>query len=92
MKIKFSKEFLKQYKKADIRIRQRVDEKLLIFEKNPMDISLKNHPLHGIYLGDRSIDITSDWRAIYKELPEVEKTESIAYFTTLGTHNQLYRK
>ncbi len=92
MKIKFSKEFLKQYKKADIRIRQRVDEKLLIFEKNPMDSSLRNHPLHGAYLGDRSIDITDDWRAIYKELSSIEKTESMAYFTTLGTHSQLYRK
>lgn len=92
MKIKFSKEFLKQYKKADIRVRQRVDEKLLIFEKNPMDPSLRNHPLHGTYLGERSIDITGDWRAIYRELPEVEKIGAIAYFTTLGTHNQLYRK
>lgn len=92
MKIKFSKEFLKQYKKADIRVKQRVDEKLLIFEKNPMEPSLRNHPLRGVYLGGRSIDITADWRAIYKELPSIEKTVYIAYFTTLGTHNQLYRK
>jgi mRNA-degrading endonuclease YafQ of YafQ-DinJ toxin-antitoxin module len=45
--------------------------------------------LHGIWKGFKSIDVTSDWRAIYQEIKEGEG--SIAYFTALGTHKQLYK-
>ena len=89
MKIKFSKEFIKQYRKADVRIRNSVDKKTSIFSNNPADLSLKNHALREKYQGHRSIDITSDWRAIYREVKVVDD-EPFAYFTALGTHSQLY--
>jgi mRNA-degrading endonuclease YafQ of YafQ-DinJ toxin-antitoxin module len=40
------------------------------------------------YEGYKSINITSYWRALYKEIEEGEET--VAYFVTLGTHAQLY--
>lgn len=89
MKVKFSKEFIKQYKKADVRIRKKVDKQISIFSKNPMDISLRNHALRGEYQGQRSINITSDWRAIHREV-KVADDEPFAYFTALGTHSHLY--
>ncbi len=88
MKVRFSKEFIKKYKKANVRIRKRVDKQILTFESNPNDPGLRNHPLHNEWLGYRSIDITNDYRAIYEE---VEAGEDVsAYFVDLGTHKELY--
>ena len=88
MKVKFSKEFIKKYKKANVRIRNRVDEQILLFENNPNESSLRHHSLHNEWLGYKSIDITDDYRAIYEEV-ETEKDVS-AYFIDLGTHKELY--
>jgi addiction module RelE/StbE family toxin len=89
MTIKYSPSFLKTLKKADVRIRNHFKERILVFSNNPIHPQLRNHPLHGKYIGKRSIDITSDWRAIYEEKREGE--DIIAYFIALGTHSQLYK-
>ena len=88
MKKQLSPLFLEKLKKADVRIRKRFDEKIAIFEKNPFAPQLNNHPLKEPYEGLRSIDITNDYRAIYEEVPS--GTETIAYFSLLGTHDELY--
>lgn len=89
MIIKFTDHFRRQYKKTDVRIQKQLKQCLGIFAKNPNDPQLKNHPLKREYEGQRSIDITSDWRAIYREAGKVED-EEVIYFTSLGTHDQLY--
>jgi len=89
MIIKFTDNFRRQYKKADVRIRKKLKLRLEIFKKNPNGPQLKNHPLQREYEGHRSIDITSDWRAIYRKAGKVDD-EVIIYFTALGTHSQLY--
>lgn len=89
MIIRFTDHFRKQYKKADVRIRKRLKERLAIFKKNPNDLQLRNHQLKREYEGNRSIDITSDWRAVYRESGSVED-EVVVYFTAIGTHSQLY--
>ena len=83
-----NKSFIKQYKTVDVRIRKQVDQKLQIFSKNPHDLGLRNHALHEEWEGYRSIDITGDYRAIYKEVHE--GGEINAYFVALGTHDELY--
>ena len=88
MKVYFDAEFYRQYKKIDVRIQKSIDERIRIFRKNPNDLELNNHPLHEPYQGYKSIDITSDYRALYEEVTIGEDT--IAYFTTLGTHDELY--
>mgnify|MGYP001581907214 CR=1 FL=1 len=90
MRVKLSKEFLKQYKKIDIRIQKAFDQRLKVFLKNPRDLSMNNHKLRDKYIGCRSIDVTADYRAIYEEVQEGE--EIIAYFIAIGTHKQLYRQ
>jgi addiction module RelE/StbE family toxin len=84
------KEFIKLYKKADVRLKKSIDEKLKVFVKNPFEAGLDNHPLRDEWEGHRSIDITTDYRAIYKEVKEGEELN--AYFVALGTHKELYRK
>ena len=81
-------DFIRLYKKADVRIRKQVDEKLRIFSKTPHDLGLRNHPLHEEWEGFRSIDITNDYRAVYEEVQEGEEIN--AYFIALGTHDELY--
>ena len=88
MTIKYSPAFLATLKKADVRIRKSFKERILQFSKNPYDLQLRNHKLQREYQGYRSINITADWRAIYKEIHESD--EIIAYFIAIGTHDQLY--
>ena len=66
----------------------------LAFLKNPnnypkvlhkYDIKLNNHPLKGKWSGYRSINISGDLRALYKEMGEDK-----VIFTNIGSHNQLY--
>ena len=83
-----NKEFIELYKKVDVRIRKEIDEKLHIFGKNPHDLGLRNHELQKEWEGFRSIDVTNDYRAIYKEVHEGEEIN--AYFVALGTHEELY--
>ena len=46
---------------------------------------LDNHPLHGEYLGYRSINVGGDLRVIYEELDR-----STAQFILIDTHSNLY--
>lgn len=89
MIIKYSPYFFERLKKVDVRIRKSVKERILLFSKNPYDPKLNNHPLKREYQGYRSIDVTADWRAFYKELQE--GNEKIGYFTSIGTHKELYK-
>lgn len=90
MIVKFTNDFFLQYNKADVRIRNKADDCLRIFKRNPNDSQLKNHKLRREWIGNSSINITSDWRAIYKE---IELTDGvIAYLVAIGTHKQLYRR
>ncbi len=90
MKVRYSPDFYRQYKKANVRIRSSVDERIGIFVKDPNNSQLNNHPLQDPYQGYRSIDITADYRAFYQEIDQGE--EPVAYFSILGTHSQLYKK
>ncbi len=60
-------------------------ERLEIFIEDPFDPRLRNHPLKGKLKGYRSINITGDWRALFKEV------EDGVYFVIIGTHSQLYK-
>ena len=88
MILKYTNNFLKQLKKSDVRIRKAFKERILLFEKNPNDLELNNHSLREPYQGYRSIDITADYRAIHKEV--IQEDDTYIYFTSFGTHTQLY--
>ena len=88
MKIVYDPAFVKTLKKINVRIRKSFKERILLFSKDPYSLQLDNHTLRKKYQGYRSIDITVDYRAIYKERQEGK--EILAYFTLLGTHTELY--
>jgi len=84
MKAGYSKQFLRQYIKLSPAVRQRVDERIKLWQTDPLNSQLRNHQLKGSYKDYRSIDITGDYRALYLSQP------GIAIFDKLGTHSQLY--
>jgi len=85
MKFKFHNHFKKAYLKLPKRIKEAVNNRLLLFEELPFEFSLKNHALTGKYKNYRSINITGDYRAIYKVVVEDE-----VIFVKIGTHSELY--
>jgi len=85
--IKFSKKFSKQYDKAPRKIKEAFDQRLALFLEDRFRPLLNNHPLKGMYRNCRSINVTGDWRAIFREL----NSGKIIYFDTLGTHSRLYK-
>jgi len=85
MKIVFHKSFEKQYRKSPIKVKEKVKEKNLLFEKDPHNPILNNHALHGKYFGYRSLNITGNIRIVYKFLDN-----NTALFVEIGTHSKLY--
>lgn len=84
MKAGYSKQFLRQYTKLSPRIRQKVDERILLWQKDPFNARLRDHQLKGAYKQYRSIDVTGDYRALYLTQNDT------AIFDKVGTHSQLY--
>ena len=86
MIIKFSKTFKKQYEKIPKEIREVFKEKMTIFLENEFSAILRNHKLHGEYSDFRSINITGDYRLVYKK-----ESETVILLIAIGTHAKLYK-
>ncbi len=78
--------FGKNYKKLTFKIKTHFKIRRDLFLNNPFNSMLKNHQLYGEYDGCRSINVTSDYRAIYYMKSEV------AIFIRIGTHSELFGK
>ena len=83
-RIEFSPIFNKKLAKAPTEIKLAVRQALELFRENPHHEALRNYLLTERYAGFRSIDVTDDWRALYRE----EKERIM--FADLGTHEELY--
>jgi len=77
--------FVRQYKKLPRAIREKVAERLNILANDEFNLLLNNHKLHPPYAGYRGINITGDWRLIYKRI-DVDAF----YMRAVGTHHQLF--
>jgi len=85
MNYQFHNHFKKTYLKLPKKLKNTVDKKLLLFSENPHSSTLNNHTLIGKYKNYRSINITGDYRAIYKEISKYK-----VLFVKMGTHSELY--
>ena len=88
MKLKFSKVFDKKYQKLPLKIQDKFNNKLIEFEYDVFQKHLNNHKLKWKYLWYSSINITGDYRAIFKEYPDW--TYEFVEFVNIWTHSQLY--
>ncbi|MEK9165382.1 MAG: type II toxin-antitoxin system mRNA interferase toxin, RelE/StbE family [Patescibacteria group bacterium] len=85
MQIRYDGKFVKMYAKTPTKIKQAFKNRQTVFLKDQYHHSLNNHELSGKYKDCRSINITGDWRAIFKE------KDGVIYFRLLGRHSQLYK-
>lgn len=86
--IEYTTLFNKQLKAAPLEIKIAFREARELFLYNPTHTHLRNHALRKQFAGHRSIDVTDDWRALFKI--KESKTQTVITFHILGTHDQLY--
>ncbi len=80
-----STKFKKAIKALSFKMQEKVMEKLQILMENEFEPSLNNHSLHGEYSGFRSINITGDFRIIYKKVDD-----DICQLYDAGSHSKLF--
>ncbi|KKU90728.1 hypothetical protein A2702_02860 [Candidatus Amesbacteria bacterium RIFCSPHIGHO2_01_FULL_48_75] len=86
MQIDFAERFIKQLRKAPKSVQKSARERIEIFASDRFHPLLNNHVLSGKYQGYRSINITGDWRAVFRMIDN-----NTVYFEMLGTHSKLYK-
>jgi addiction module RelE/StbE family toxin len=85
MTVFFHTDFKKAYKKLPAVVRKHFDERFVVFQNYPRDPILHNHSLHGEFKGYRSINITGDFRVIYREIGK-----DVVELVKIGTHHELF--
>ena len=86
MQVRFHKNFTKQLKKQNFKLRYKIIEMIDKFMKNPFDKSLENHRLRGKLKGMRAFSITRDIRIIFEE----HDNYMTVIMLDIGTHNRVY--
>lgn len=81
---RFRRSYLRLAAKSE-QVKSIVNERMMMFEKNPQNPSLKNHALRGRLKGYRAFSLGYDLRAIYR------KDGSTYVFFDIGTHSDVYR-
>jgi len=87
-RIEYTTLFNKQRKAVPLEIKEAFLEALRLFLTDPVHPALRNHLLHGALTGYRSIDVTEDYRAVFRETLTGGRT--LIVFHLLGTHKDLY--
>jgi addiction module RelE/StbE family toxin len=82
--LRYHKSFQRQFLDLNARQQRLCERQIGLFEQNPFDRKLNNHPLRGRYVGYRSINVGGDRRAIFRQ------TGDDVTFIAVGTHSQLY--
>lgn len=85
MNVRFHRNFRRGYAKLPARIRSRFKQRLKLFQGDPFHPLLNNHALHGEWRDFRSINVTGDFRALYRMLGN-----DVAEFVLIDTHGELY--
>ncbi len=84
MVINFHKDFVKDSTRLTSPQKDKLTQRLKLFELDEFDPVLNNHSLRGKYSGYRSINITGDLRAIFK------KSGNEVMFMEINSHSNLY--
>jgi mRNA-degrading endonuclease YafQ of YafQ-DinJ toxin-antitoxin module len=87
MRIDVSKKFISIFDKrfrSNKSLQKKFKERTRMFEVNPANPLLHDHPLKGTKEGYRAFSITGDIRVMYII------DHDTAYFLDIGTHNQIY--
>ena len=86
MRILLHRNFEKKFTKLYPKLKEKFRERRNLFLSDPFSMILNNHPLTGDRIGQWSINITGDWRAVY-----IFKDDATIVFIDIDTHSNLYR-
>ena len=86
MKVKFQKSFTSQFKELSKTQKRLVTDAIELFTEDPMNDSLRNHPLKDKWVNYRSITADDDLRLHYRLIDK-----DTALFVAVGTHDELYK-
>lgn len=84
MRIALHRSFEKKFIRLDENIRKKFKERKNLFLENPFNPILNNHSVEKRFPGCRSINITGDYRAIFKT------QEATTIFINIGSHSDFY--
>jgi len=84
MKLDYHKDFRKQFARLPVKIQDKFGERMALFLQDKFNPILNNHSVEPTYPDCRSINITGDYRTIFKEADE------FCIFVKIGTHSELY--
>lgn len=87
--VRYSILFTKQLKTSPLEIKIAFRQARELFLEDPNHPSLRDHSLKNEFAGYRSIDVTEDYRALYKK--RVEGKKEVITFYMIGTHEELYK-
>lgn len=85
MIVVYHRNFKKMFRKMPVSVQEKFYNCLVLFVKTPHHPVLGNHQLSGEWVTCRSISITGDMRAVYKE-----QNGGIIQFIAIGSHSELY--
>lgn len=88
--IRYSNLVNKKRKALPLEIKIAFREVRELFLENPHHLTLRNHPLREKFAGHRSIDVSEDYRSLFKEIKKQKRV--VIKFYTIGTHEKLYGK
>ncbi len=77
----------KDYKRLTRELTLKVYQRLELFSVNEFDPLLNNHKLKYEYEGFRSINLTGDWRIVFRKIDD-----KYILLHRIGTHHQLFGK
>ena len=87
MQVDFYRKFIKMLAKAPAKVQKAFYKRLDIFLYDQFHPILNNHQLTGKYKELRSINVTGNWRAIFKEF----QNDNLVVFYLISTHSELYK-
>lgn len=82
MEIIYSPNFIKNYKRLPNVIKDKAEEKEIIFRKNPFDNRLKTHKLSGELVDFWSFSVDYHYRIIFEF-----KSKNTVIFHKIGSHS-----
>lgn len=82
-----SRSFGRMFQKLHIDVREKFIERAQLFVVDSRNPLLNDHALTAQWAGHRSINVTGDYRAVYREL-----IPNVFEFVAIGTHHQLFGK
>ena len=85
MTVLLHKTFKKNFEKLPFKVQEQFRERLRIFLNNKFEKTLNNHSVSKVFPDCRSINITGDYRAVFRE-----DSEDMVRFMNIGTHSELY--